>query len=135
MVTAVVDTNVLISALIGHGKFKRLLIKLFRGRTIVPSTQMLAELADVLSRKKFAEVKGSQVNQFLSILTTGTVLVTIKRLLEIVAEDPDDNMVLSTAYEGGAEYIVSGDKHLLDLKDFKGIRIVTVNEMLELLHS
>ena len=135
MVTAVVDTNVLISALIGHGKPKRLVIKLFRGHTIVSSTQMLAELVDALSRKRFAEVNGSQVNQFLSILATGTVLVTIKRPLKIVAEDPDDNMVLSTAYEGGAEYIVSGDKHLLDLKDFRGIRIVTVNEMLEILHS
>ena len=135
MVTAVLDTNVLISALIGHGKPKRLVIKLYRRHTIVSSTQMLAELADVLSRKKFAEVKPSQARRFLSTLARGTVLVTIKRSFEILAEDTDDNIVLSTAYEGGAEYIVTGDKHLLDLRDFKGIRIVTVNKMLEILHS
>ena len=42
-------------------------------------------------------------------------------------------VVLNTAYSGKAKYIISGDRHLLALKEFKGIKIVTVNEMLKLL--
>lgn len=129
----VVDTNVLVSALIGHGKPRRLVIELLERHQVVSSRQMLAELADVLSRKKFMEVDKSQVSSFLSILASKVVLVTVKQSFKTVAEDPDDDMVLSTAYEGKATHIVSGDKHLLNLKRFSGIRIVTVGEMLRLL--
>lgn len=55
MVYVVVDTNVLISALIDHGKPRRLVSKLLERHTMVSSTQILAELADVLSREKFTE--------------------------------------------------------------------------------
>ncbi len=129
----VVDTNVLISALIGHGKARRLLIELLEGHQVVSSPQILAELADVVSREKFMEVDRSQVSSFLSILASKVVLVTVTKSFKTAAEDPDDAMVLSTAYGGKATHIVSGDRHLLGLKRFMGIRIVTVNELLQLL--
>ena len=135
MVTVVFDTNVLISALVGHGKPRRLVLRLLEKETVVSSMQMLAELADVLSRGKFTEVKSSQVNSFLSKFARKVVVVTFKRRFKIVEEDPDDNIVLSTAYGGDARYIISGDKHLLKLKEFRGIEIVTVKEMLELLRN
>ncbi len=94
---------------------------------------MLAELADVLSRGKFIEVSKSQVSSFLSILASKVVLVTVKQSFKTVTEDPDDDMVLSTSYEGKATHMVSGDRHLLTLKRFSGIRIVTFNEMLQML--
>ncbi len=135
MVTVVLDTNVLISALIGHGKPRSLVLRLLEEETVVSSMEMLAELADVLSRGKFTEVKSLQVNSFLSTFARKAVIVTLKRRFKIVEEDPDDDIVLSTAYAGVARYIVSGDKHLLKLKEFRGIEIVTVKEMLELLRN
>jgi putative PIN family toxin of toxin-antitoxin system len=135
MVIVVLDTNVLISALVGHGKPRRLVLRLLEEETVVSSMEMLAELADVLSRGKFTEVKSSQVNSFLSKFARGVVLVTFKRRFKIVGEDPDDDIVLSTAYGGDARYIITGDKHLLKLKKFRGIEIVTVKEMLELLRN
>jgi putative PIN family toxin of toxin-antitoxin system len=135
MVTVVLDTNVLISALVGHGKPRRLVLRLLEKETAVSSMEMLAELADVLSRGKFTDVKSSQVNSFLSKLAKRIVVVTLKRRFKIVEEDPDDDIVLSTAYEGHARYIISGDKHLLRLKEFRGIKIVTVREMHELLQD
>ncbi len=135
MVTVVLDTNVLISALVGHGKPRRLVLRLLEEETVVSSMEMLAELADVLSRGKFTEIKNSQVNSFLSKFAKGVVVVTFKRRFKIVEEDPDADIVLSTAYGGDARYIISGDKHLLKLKEFRGIEIVTVKEMLELLRS
>lgn len=128
----VLDTNVLVSALVGHGRSRRLLIRLFEGHEIVSSKQMLAELGDVLSRRKFGFMR-RQLNEFLLIMVKRSILATIMEIPEIVAEDPDDNVVLATALEGEAEYIISGDKHLLRLREYRGIRIVSVREMLEIL--
>ncbi|HZW54973.1 MAG TPA: putative toxin-antitoxin system toxin component, PIN family [Nitrososphaerales archaeon] len=129
----VVDTNVLISALIRGGKPRRVLFHLFEQHQVVSSPQLLAELADVLSRGKFDDVDESQIETFLSILSSGVILVTPSKSFKVISEDPDDDVVLSTAYQGGATHIVSGDRHLLDLGEFKGIRIVTVKKMFELL--
>lgn len=128
----VLDTNVLVSALVGHGRSRRLLIRLFEGHEIVSSKQMLAELGDVLSRRKFGFMR-RQLNEFLLIMVKRSIVATIIEIPEIVAEDPDDNVVLATALEGEAEYIISGDKHLLRLREYRGIRIVSVREMLEIL--
>ena len=100
---------------------------------VVTSPQMLAELVDVLSREKFAVAGRQQARSFLSALTRATSIVDAKHSFKAVPEDPDDDIVLSTAYDGKASHIISGDKHLLKLGRFRGIRIVTVNEMLELL--
>jgi putative PIN family toxin of toxin-antitoxin system len=128
----VLDTNVLVSALVGHGRSRRLLIRLFERHEIVSSKQMLAELGDVLSRRKFGFMR-RQLNEFLLIMVKRSIVATIMEIPEIVAEDPDDNVVLATALEGEAEYIISGDKHLLRLREYRGIRIVSVREMLEIL--
>ena len=128
----ILDTNVIVSALVGHGKPRRLLTKLSEGHEIVSSKQMLAELKDVLSRSRF-EFTRRQINEFLLIMVRGTTMATVTDFPEIITEDPDDNIVLATASEGQAGYIVSGDKHLLKLKEYRGIKIVAVKEMLELL--
>lgn len=128
----VLDTNVLVSALVGHGRPRHLLIRLFEGHEIVSSKQMLAELGDVLSRRKFGFTR-NQLKEFLLIMVKGSIVATIIEIPEIIAEDPNDNVVLATALEGEAEYIISGDKHLLRLREHRGIRIVSVREMLEIL--
>jgi hypothetical protein len=135
MTTAVIDTNVVISAFVGHGKPQSLVTKLLEEHVVVTSREMLAELADVLSREKFKEVKETQAKTFVSILASKSVLVRTKQHLRIIPEDPDDDMVLNTALSGKADYIVTGDTHLLNLREFRGIRIVTVNEMVQLLRT
>lgn len=60
-------------------------------------------------------------------------MIQIPKALTAVCRDPDDNMVLECALEGHAQYIVSGDKDLAELKQFRGIRIVRAAEFLSLL--
>ena len=131
----VVDTNVLISAVMGHGKPRRLVTRLLKEHKVITSREMLAELVDVLDRAKFAKIKKRKVTKFLTILTNKAEIVSIQEDVDVIPEDPDDNIVLSTASEGNANYILSGDKHLLKLREFRGIRIVPVKEMLELLQK
>lgn len=133
MVRVVIDTNVLISALVGHGKPKRLVSRVLEEHVLVTSMEMLAELSDVISRGKFSQVKRSQATSFISKLAVEADIVRPKRYVRIIKEDPDDDVVLVTAHEGKAEYIISGDKHLLDLRAYKGTKIMTASEMLEVL--
>jgi uncharacterized protein len=59
----------------------------------------------------------------------------VKSKFKVVKEDPDDDAILQAAYDSKADYIISGDKHLLALKQFKNIRILTVDEMLNVLNN
>ena len=134
MVRVVLDTNVLVSAFIDDGKPRKLVLELLDKHTVVLSRQMLAELADVISRDKF-RVTGSQVNQFVSSLVRMSKMVLDNVRFKVVLEDPDDDVVLNTAYTGKAEFIVTGDKHLLELGHFKKTKIVTVNQMQDIFRS
>ena len=127
------DNNVLISALVGHGKPRRLLTELLERHEIVSSLQMLAEFVEVMSREKFAEVGRSHLASFLSILVRRATIVSVKHTRRVIAQDPEDDMVLGTALKASASCVVSGDEHLLGLKSFRGVKIVTVEEMLETL--
>jgi len=101
-------------------------LELFERHQVVTSPQLLAELIDVLSREKFARTDRQQATSYLSILARKVSMVAPKRSFKVVPEDPDDDIVLNTAYEGKASHIVSGDRHLLNLGRFRGIRIVTL---------
>jgi len=129
MVRVVVDTNVLVSAFLKDSKPRKLLVTLLESHELVSSAPLLAELADVLSREKFG-VSADAVERFIAILVRRATVVQAGSDLKVVAEDPDDDVVLSTAVNGKAEYIVSGDKHLLKIDKFKNIRIVTVGEFI-----
>ena len=122
----------IVLALTYTGKPRSLVSKLLYAHTAILSSQILAELADVLSRGKFG-VSNTQVERFLSILVNACRIVPDSARFKVVSEDPDDDVVLNVAYSGKADYIVTGDKHLLALGRFKKTRIVTVNEILEAL--
>ena len=132
MARVVVDTNVLVSAFLNDGKPRKLLLKLLEKHTVILSRQMLAELADVLSRDKFS-VTSALIESFISILVRKATIVPVDYSLKIIVEDPDDNIVLNTTLNGKADYIVSGDKHLVSLKKFEKTEILKVNQMLEIL--
>ena len=132
MTRVVLDTNVLVSALIDDGKPRKLVLELLDKYTVILSRQMLAELADVVSRNKFSVTSG-QVDRFLTSLVRMSQLVSDIARFKVVLEDPDDDVVLNTSYTGRAEFIVTGDRHLLELDKIKKTKIVTVNQMLEIL--
>ena len=134
IVRVVLDTNVLVSALIHEGKPRKLLSKLLEKHTVILSQHLMAEFADVVSRDKFV-VKDFQVDRFLSDLVSMSKIVADNPVFKAVLEDPDDDVVLNAAVAGKADLIVSGDRHLLKLECFKGIRIVSVVDMLEILEN
>jgi putative PIN family toxin of toxin-antitoxin system len=133
MVVVVFDVNVLVSSLILRGKPRELWFKAVSGEfTLVLSTQIVSEFVDVISRRKFRRYVGERdVRVFLGALYQTAKLTRVRSRFKAVASDPADDLVLRTAHDGGADYVVSGDRHLLDMKMFRSIRIVTVDDMLE----
>ena len=127
----VLDTNVLVSAVITYGRPRRLLQKgIDKEFTIVTSDFILNELTTVLRRPKFKTTEDEIGKVILGILGAGEVVDVLSRF-KVIKNDPNDNAILNTAYDGRADMIVTGDKHLLMLKSFKGTTILTVYEAME----
>jgi putative PIN family toxin of toxin-antitoxin system len=134
MIKAVFDTNVLVSSLIREGKPRKLWERAIGGDLqLVLSDSLLEEFLAVIARPHIANYADIQTRKrFTRLLIQISKFVEIQHLPQIT-EDPDDNIVIETALAGKAKYIVSGDRHLLVLNRFRGIRIVSIEEMLMLI--
>jgi len=133
----VFDTNVLVSALITTGRARALFLKAVEGQIqLVLSKGILKEFTEVTGDARISKyVDREDVAAFLDILRCKAKIVRVKSKFHIAKEDPADDAILRTAIDGKADCIVSGDRHLLSLGTFRGIRIVTVHEMLTLLEK
>lgn len=103
---------------------------------LVTSPVLLAELEEVLSRpriQKYQWMRKEDVAKLLVQLKQSTIQASGQRLVQVISEDPDDDFVLSAALETYADYIVSGDRHLIELAEYKGIKIVLPVEFLKIL--
>lgn len=131
MLRIVLDTNILVSATISEGKPRDLLrLAIQRRYLLIKSTGTIEEFVEVLQRPEFRMTGKEVVKAKNALVKTGkTIKVTSKR--KIVREDPDDDIFINTALDGNADYLVSGDPRLLGLSNYKGIEIVTVNDMLK----
>lgn len=129
----VLDTNVLISALIKEGNCRKLLDSiLLGGHTLVLSDPILEELSEVTSDEKIRKYVGEEeFDAFLTTLLSEAVFVQAKTK-RVVFGNPDD-VILSTAKDGNASFLVTGDRHILELEKFRGVNIVTVKRMLSIL--
>lgn len=124
----VLDTNILISAIIFGGKPGQILYSVIEEKVIaVTSPVLISELKEVFS-KKFPL---RETDFKLAIKNIEEIFRTIqpKKTINILKDD-DDNRILEVALESGCSYIVTGDRDLLDLRTFKNIKIVTPDNFL-----
>ncbi len=130
MLRAVLDTNVLVSAIISDGKSRELLKRGITNQySIIISDLILKELLAVLRRPKF-KTSEDEIRRTILALTRTADIVNVTSKLKVVEEDPKDDIIVETAVDGDADMIVTGDKHLLRLKKFEEIKIISVDEML-----
>jgi putative PIN family toxin of toxin-antitoxin system len=125
------DTNVLVSAFIsrrGHSADILDMVATFQEITLVLSDEILEEFVDVISRDEVKARFGyseTDVHRFERAIREVAEIVKVTSDFRVVREDPEDDVVLNTAHDGKADYIVSGDKHLKKLRRFKGVRILS----------
>jgi len=104
--------------------------------SIAISEEILEEISRVLAYKRLREIyEGAGVSreEFLEIMLRVGKIHKVKTGLEIVKEDASDNKFIECAVESGSKYIVSGDEHLLKMRRYQKIKIVSVGEFIKIL--
>lgn len=130
MIRVVLDANVVVSAILNpHGHPARILAAWRDASfTLVTSQAILDEIERVLRYPRLQKWHGwpaDQITDFIAELADLAVVAPAVTHIAEGAEDPDDNKYLACAVDGGAGYIVSGDEHLLKLREYRHIPIVT----------
>ncbi|MFZ3167149.1 MAG: putative toxin-antitoxin system toxin component, PIN family [Candidatus Methanoperedens sp.] len=134
MMRLVLDTNVLVSALIStRSNPARLLDAAGKNYSLFISKEILIELEDVISRDKFG-FSNEKIDSAIEAILSFSEVVNPEIKLDFVKSDPDDNKILECALACGASYIVSGDKHLLNLKEYENIKIISPKDAIDLLN-
>jgi len=120
---AVLDTNVLISSVIATGTPHDVVVAGFNGEyQIIVSVETLTEFRKTLLKypDRF-NMRESEVQQEVETVRYFVDFVTPTVDITAVDADPDDDKFLEAAVAGSVDYLVSGDKHLLDLNSFRGV--------------
>lgn len=130
MKLVVIDTNVLVSAILSSTGAPAKILDLEQAGKIkfVVSLDILEEYGKVLSYPHIKKIHGlsgnDQIDRLISRLMRYGKLVNPEAALKVISNDPSDDKFLECALQGEADFIISGDKHLKNLKSYQGIRIV-----------
>ena len=133
--TVVIDTNVVLSAILFGGKPKQVLEMALSGSIQVAiSEPLIKELQGVLQRPKFglsAQLIQTIVSEYASIASW----IEPSEHFNVVVDDPSDNFFIDCAVATKADYLITGDRHLLTLGTFKAIKIVSVDTFIDILSA
>ena len=126
----VVDTNILVSAVLG-GALK-VIIDAWKAQkfTLIVSEPIVHEYLDVLNRPKF-KLTQEEISATTDFLLTLAEFVTPLETVSAIVADPTDNKFLDAALAANVDYLVSGDAHILDLESFRGIPILTARKFID----
>jgi putative PIN family toxin of toxin-antitoxin system len=132
-VRIVIDTNIWVSGLLWKGDPWRLLTLAEQDEVeLCMAYPMLLELEEVLGYERFqsrlAMLNQTPAKLAVFALSLATALDVSRAGALIVEDDPDDDIFLHCAEKGKANYIITADKHLLNLQSYRGIPIVTIEE-------
>lgn len=125
---AVLDTNIFISGIFWKGASNKAITNWKEGKfTLVTSLEGVSEIIKVLKDFKI-KLTDDMIKEWMDLIVRNSIIVEPKEKIEAVKDDPKDNIFIETAVAGNVNYIVSQDKHLLRLKEFRGIKIITPEE-------
>ena len=138
MIRAVLDTNVLVSGLLSSGGIcNQIIRKWITGEFILCiCTEALEELEKVVRYPNIAKrhkLSEDEIKQYIEYAEEFAFKVNVTEIENVVKTDPSDNIFPACALAGDADYIVSGNYHLLDLKSYQSIKIITPRDFYDIL--
>ena len=134
----VVDTNVLVSALIKIDSNPARILTLWRTGVIelVVSPEILEEVVRVLAYPRIRKyVSADEADRYIALLRMHTQVIRPAEDLHVVDADPDDDKFLALAVACNADCVVSGDGHLLSIETYAGIRILTPSDFMRMIDA
>jgi putative PIN family toxin of toxin-antitoxin system len=136
---AVLDTNVWVSALLWGGKPAAVIKAAEEGKVgIFASEEIVVEISQVLAYPKLARICQAECllhEELIEAVLKVANFVEVTKKVKVVVEHPADDKFIECALAARADYIVSGDKHLLKVGSYEKTRIVSVNEFLQIIDS
>jgi len=130
-VNIVCDTNVLVSGVLFGGHAREILRLASRGVVInFISPDILLEAENVLRRSKFG-LRPEQVLEITALFKDTFEIVTPSMRVRAISSDPQDNHVIEAALAARAKYIISGDKHLLELMKWDDIHLISPAQFMQ----
>jgi uncharacterized protein len=135
MIRAVLDTNVLASGLTFRRGRQATILDLWTERAfeLILSSHLLQETENTLANDFFVRRFGPNFESDIYLAIKRAPITGLMNPVSGVATHPEDDLILATALSGGAHYLVTGDKQLLKLGSFEGVRIVDSRAFLEIL--
>ena len=120
----VFDTNVLVAAFVTEGVCAKLLGRARRKQLNLVISPFIVKEFDNVLLKKFSASK-EQIRTATKLISEAAQIVSHESMVSGICRDPDDDQILSCALSAEADYLVTGDRDLLELKEFHGIKILT----------
>ena len=118
----VLDTNIFISGIFWRGSSNKVILSWRAGKfTLVTSLEAVSEIIKVLKDFKI-QLSDDMTKEWIDLIVRNSIIVEPKEKIEIVKDDPKDNIFIEIAVAGNVDYIISQDNHLLKLKDFSQIK-------------
>lgn len=129
---AVIDTNVFVSGIFWKGPPHQILKAWQKGKfTLVISPSILGEYQRVLAELSSKYGTSIQYDRILDLVSVHADVVPAISFPQPICRDPDDDKFIATAFSAKAEFIVTGDKALLELNGFQEIKVVTASVFLK----
>lgn len=138
MIRACLDTNILISGLISAKGVPYEILSALSDKEfiLITSLEIIDEIEEALNYpkvKKALTLAPAEIKRVMKLVKKYSYKCRSASSLKVVEADPDDDKFLHAAIQGKADFIVSGDRHLLDLRIFQGIPIITARQFIEVL--
>jgi len=134
MKRVILDTNIIISSALG-GALVLVLEKWDEGKfTVIVTTDVVSEYFEVLNRPKF-RLTQETIDKITRYIYQFSEFVVPEEQIRFIQDDPKDDKFLEAAIAGKVDFIVSGDNHLLALKEFRSIPIISGREFLDWLEN
>ena len=138
MLKVVLDTNIYVSALIKRGGKPDQILRLVERYRLFCAEAILEEVQRALNYpriKRKYKLKEKEIAEHIRYIRSIATVYRSLPKVEVIEEDPEDNIILACAVEAQADYIVSGDEHLKGLETYRGIEIVPPAEFLDILRQ
>lgn len=134
---AVLDTNIWVSTFLKpHGYYARMVKAIAPYVALFTAEEILAEVREASlrpeKRRKYQMTDAVVDRAIAGIRAIATVITDLPQLT-VIAADPDDNIIVACAVKAHAEYLVSYDPHLKDLREYQGIKIIEPKEFIDIL--
>ena len=127
----VIDANVFISSFFWGGNPRIVFDRVINGLDeLFITDKILNEISTVMLRDKF-DLENDKVEEYIKIIKNYSVKIYHDENIENVSRDIDDNKILKCALEGNVDYIITGDKDLLVLNEYKNIKIINPKKYLD----